>query len=125
MDPQEKYVGISHFLKNKKKFVFDNLIDNMVRRLPKWRGKTQSQAGWTIMVKNVLNTIHLYHMSKFKLPEETIKKIDSIQIRFWWNKPEKKSPFLTSFSGICKSYGDGGLNFREQRCSILLGDYIV
>ncbi|XP_026419685.1 uncharacterized protein LOC113315634 [Papaver somniferum] len=55
-------------------------------------------------------------MSSFKLPEDTIKKMNSIQLRFWWNKTGKKDFFLTCFSGICKTVDDGGLNFRDLWC---------
>ncbi|XP_026409828.1 uncharacterized protein LOC113304923 [Papaver somniferum] len=111
MEPEEKYLGILLFLNKKKRVSFNNLVVNMERRLSKWRGTTHSQAGRGVMVRNVLSTIPLHQMSSFELPEETIKKMDSVHLRFWWNKADKKVLCLTSFSSLCKTIDDGGLNF--------------
>ncbi|XP_026378836.1 uncharacterized protein LOC113273311 [Papaver somniferum] len=75
----------------------------------------ESQAGRSIMVKNVFNTILVHQMSSFNLPEDTINKMNSLQLRFWWNKKEKRGIFLTSWLGNCRTIADGGSTFRDLK----------
>ncbi|XP_026420596.1 uncharacterized protein LOC113316636 [Papaver somniferum] len=62
---------------------FEDIQLAFERRLGNWQGINLHQAGGTTMVKVVLNDVPMYQMSTFKIPKTLIKKLDSLQRKFW------------------------------------------
>jgi hypothetical protein len=58
------------------------LIDKVVRKLPRWKGKLMNKSGHLALVNSVLSSIVLYHMIVFTLSKWDIKKIDKIGRNF-------------------------------------------
>lgn len=52
--------------------------------------------------------------------------MNSLQLLFWWNKPAKKGFYPIAWYGICRTYEDAGLNFRDTSYSdhALLAKYV-
>ncbi|XP_026458937.1 uncharacterized protein LOC113359537 [Papaver somniferum] len=57
-----------------------------------------------------------HHMGIFKVPDATIKELDSIQRNFWWRKQDSRGFFLTGWAIINKHKQNGGMGFRDLKC---------
>ncbi|XP_026450861.1 uncharacterized protein LOC113350986 [Papaver somniferum] len=71
------------------------------------------QAGRTTMVKAVLNSIPTYKMSTFKMPKNLLRKLDTIQRRFWWGFKSNRGSNLIAWQNMCLSKDLGGLAFID------------
>jgi hypothetical protein len=64
------------------------LIDKVVGKLQKWKGKLLNKAGRLTLIKSVLTSVITYHMTVFPLSKWAIKKIDKIRCSFLWQGNE-------------------------------------
>ncbi|XP_026397119.1 uncharacterized protein LOC113291845 [Papaver somniferum] len=87
---EEKYLGLLFFIGRNKKIPFSILNSKMEARLTKWRCFNMSEAARSVMVRGVTNAIPVHHMLSFKLPDSTIKKMNSTQQMFWRRKRVKQ-----------------------------------
>ncbi|XP_026410885.1 uncharacterized protein LOC113306123 [Papaver somniferum] len=115
MNLNEKYLGLAFFIGRNKRVPFSNIVDKMKVNLDVWKEINLSEAGRTVIVKNVLNSILVYHMTSFKLPETTISSINSAQASFWKRKKNNKGLHLISNNNLCGHKHDGGLGFRDMQ----------
>ncbi|XP_026459145.1 uncharacterized protein LOC113359779 [Papaver somniferum] len=65
------------------------------------------------MVKTVLNVVPMYQMSTFKIPKTLIKKLDTLQRKFWWGYKSNRGLNLIGWHNMCISKDFGGLGFRD------------
>ncbi|XP_026461066.1 uncharacterized protein LOC113362787 [Papaver somniferum] len=85
----------------------------MEARLSKWSFINVSEAGRSVMIRNVTNSISVHHMSSFKIQDSTISKINSVQQQFWGNKKNNKGKHFIAWRDVNKSKEEGGLGFRD------------
>ena len=52
--------------------------------LASWKAKLLSRAGRLTLIKSVLNSLPIYFMSMFKMPQKIAKRIIKLQRRFFW-----------------------------------------
>ncbi|GJR86918.1 RNA-directed DNA polymerase, eukaryota, reverse transcriptase zinc-binding domain protein [Tanacetum coccineum] len=62
---------------------WDDVISKVSTRLSKWKIKSLSIGGRLSLLKSVLTSIPLYHMSIFKVPMGVLKKLESIRRNFF------------------------------------------
>ncbi|GJU33567.1 RNA-directed DNA polymerase, eukaryota [Tanacetum coccineum] len=62
---------------------WDDVISKVSSRLSKWKIKSLSIGGRLTLLKSVLTSIPLYHMSIFKVPMGVLKKLESIRRNFF------------------------------------------
>ncbi|GJZ61740.1 RNA-directed DNA polymerase, eukaryota, reverse transcriptase zinc-binding domain protein [Tanacetum coccineum] len=62
---------------------WDEIVDKMVDRLSKWKMKTLSIGGRLTLLKAVLGSMPIYHMSIFKVPMKVLQRMESIRSRFF------------------------------------------
>ncbi|XP_026398545.1 uncharacterized protein LOC113294369 [Papaver somniferum] len=84
MKENKKYLGSPLLIGRSKVKSFKEIQSAFERRLGNWQGINLHQAGRTTMLKAVLNAIPKYQMSTFKMPKKLLKKLDTIQRKFWW-----------------------------------------
>nr|GEZ34625.1 RNA-directed DNA polymerase, eukaryota, reverse transcriptase zinc-binding domain protein [Tanacetum cinerariifolium] len=60
-----------------------DVTEGMHTRLPKWKLKTLSIGGRLTLLKSVLYTIPIYHMSIFKVLMKVLQNMESIRARFF------------------------------------------
>ncbi|XP_026430302.1 uncharacterized protein LOC113326839 [Papaver somniferum] len=113
MSKNEKYLGYPLIIGRSKVKAFEDIQVAFERRLGNWQGTTIHQAGRSTMVKAVLNSIPMYQMSTFKMPKKILKKLDSIQRKFWWGFKSNKGFNLIAWKNMCLSKDLGGLAFRD------------
>ncbi|GKB86217.1 RNA-directed DNA polymerase, eukaryota, partial [Tanacetum coccineum] len=62
---------------------WEEVIGNLSSRLSKWKLKTLSIGGRLTLIKSVLSSLPLYHMSIFKCPMDVLKLLESIRQNFF------------------------------------------
>ncbi|XP_026377915.1 uncharacterized protein LOC113272265 [Papaver somniferum] len=86
----------------------------MDNRFANWNGSNMSEAARSVMIRNVSNAILIHHMTSFRLPDVTIKKMSSSQQKFWRNKKTCKGNHIITWRRVQKPKEEGGLGFRDM-----------
>lgn len=91
------------------------LIETVERKLRGWNGKMISRGGRLQLVKSVMSTVPIYHMSCFKLPKWVIRRLDRIRRSFLWGKTrsEKKGLSLINWEVAYIPHCWGGLGISD------------
>ncbi|GKE60295.1 hypothetical protein Tco_1510662, partial [Tanacetum coccineum] len=89
---------------------WDEIVDKMVDRLSKWKMKTLSIGGRLTILKAVLGSMPIYHMSIFKVPMKVLQRIESIRSRFFSGVDlNSKKSIWVKWSKVLCSKEKGGL----------------
>lgn len=92
--PSTKYPGLPIYLQRSKKKSFEDIRDNIWKKITGWKDKVLSQAGRTTLIRSVAASIPLCNMSTFLLPKTFCASLDVMLKNFWWGfKKEKKRNF--------------------------------
>nr|GEX74333.1 RNA-directed DNA polymerase, eukaryota, reverse transcriptase zinc-binding domain protein [Tanacetum cinerariifolium] len=62
---------------------WNEMIERMACRLSKWKLKTLSIGGRLTLLKSVLGSMPIYHMSLFKVPNKVLHRMESIRSHFF------------------------------------------
>nr|GFA62840.1 RNA-directed DNA polymerase, eukaryota, reverse transcriptase zinc-binding domain protein [Tanacetum cinerariifolium] len=62
---------------------WNDIVDRVRRRLSKWKMKMLSIEGRLTLVKSVLGSIPIFHMSMFKFPSGILSTLESIRCHFF------------------------------------------
>jgi len=90
-----KYLGSFVDEEPRSRKIFDVVFDQLQSKLEGWKTKFLSQAARIVLIKAVLTSMPLYHLSYFKLTEKEANKCDSILNNFFWgNHTGGKSPHM-------------------------------
>ena len=79
-----KYLGLPLHVRKLRKIDVQPLLDKVGARLLGWKGRFLSQAGRETLVKTVLSSQPIYHMTAFPEQKWLIKKIDRLRRSFLW-----------------------------------------
>jgi ABC-type maltose transport system permease subunit len=90
-----KYLGMPLFFGKSKSATFKDVLEKVSRKIERWRGKTLSQAGCTMLIKSIVVSIPSYAMSSFLLPISFSNSLDRIFKKNWWGFPKDKSRNLS------------------------------
>ncbi|GKD17169.1 hypothetical protein Tco_1206327 [Tanacetum coccineum] len=61
----------------------DEIIGKVSNRLSKWKIKTLSVGGRLTLIKSVLTSLPLYHMSLYKAPLGVLRDLESLRRKFF------------------------------------------
>lgn len=93
------------------------LIDKIGARLPGWKGRLMSTAGRETLVKTVLSSQPIYHMTIFEENKWLIKKIDSLRRSFLWRGETPNKVYgghsIINWSMTCRPKDKGGLGILD------------
>ena len=53
------------------------------KKLSAWKGKMLSVGGWLVLINSVLNSLSMFMLSFFEVPQEVLKKLDHYRSRFF------------------------------------------
>ncbi|XP_072054977.1 uncharacterized protein [Arachis hypogaea] len=67
------------------------IIDKVEEKLNLWKVKVLSKAGKLVLIKSVLNSLPVYYLSLYKMPQAVAKKLISLQRRFLWSKEDGRN----------------------------------
>ncbi|XP_026451664.1 uncharacterized protein LOC113351990 [Papaver somniferum] len=114
MKLSDRYLGVPLFLNRSKVLSFQPLIDQMQRKLDGWKEKLIPQARRAVQIQAVLNSVALYQMSCFPIPNATIRKLNTLQRRYWWgHHPNQKGLNPRAWNKIFLPNRFGGLEFKN------------
>nr|GEZ12969.1 RNA-directed DNA polymerase, eukaryota [Tanacetum cinerariifolium] len=65
------------------------VVDKVLPRLSKWKTKTLSIGGRFTLLKSVLGSMPIFHMSIFKVPSYVLKTLESIRSQFFNGQDHK------------------------------------
>lgn len=110
----EKYLGLPSFIgRKKKKESFDNINQQVWKKLLGWEGKLLSQTRREILIKAVAQALPTYTMSCFKLPSGLCHNIEALIRRFFWGqKADGHNVHWIRWEELCKLKSQGGLGFK-------------
>ncbi|GJX31621.1 RNA-directed DNA polymerase, eukaryota, partial [Tanacetum coccineum] len=89
---------------------WNDVIETMVARLPRWKLKTISIGGRLTLLKSVLGSTPIYHMSMYKVPKTVLHTMEAIRARFFngADNNSRKSSWV-SWKQVMASKDAGGL----------------
>ncbi|GJX23046.1 RNA-directed DNA polymerase, eukaryota, reverse transcriptase zinc-binding domain protein [Tanacetum coccineum] len=89
---------------------WNEVVDRVIARLSKWKMKTLSIGGRLTLLKSVLGSIPIYHMSIFKVLMRVLHRLESIRCHFFnGNDPQGNKPSWVKWKNVLASKEKGGL----------------
>lgn len=111
-----KYLGLPSFVGRSKRRVFGYLKEEASKRIQRWQVKPMSQAGKTILIRNVAQAIPSYSMSCFLIPKTLCQEIEQLFNNYWWRSgrtESQKGLNWVSWNNMSVPKSKGGLGFRN------------
>ena len=110
----EEYLGLPVLVERNKRASFDQLKQNVWKRLQGWEGKLLSQTGREVLIKSVIQAIPTYTMSCFKLPITLCHEIESLIRKFWWGqRGDRREILWVRWEDMCQHKDQGGMGFKD------------
>ncbi|GJX54884.1 RNA-directed DNA polymerase, eukaryota [Tanacetum coccineum] len=104
------YLGINIGDRMSRIKAWDNVINNVLCLLSKWKMKSFSIGGRLTLLKAVLGLTPLYYMSMFKVPIQVLKKLESILCHFFNGvDPNVRKMTFVKWNNVLASKEKGGL----------------
>ncbi|GJY01731.1 RNA-directed DNA polymerase, eukaryota, reverse transcriptase zinc-binding domain protein [Tanacetum coccineum] len=89
---------------------WQEIVEKVKSRLSKWKSKTLSIGGRLTLLKSVLGSIPVFHMSIFKVPSKVLHILESIRSHFFnGHDPGSKKASWVKWNNILTDKKRGGL----------------
>ncbi|GKD60161.1 hypothetical protein Tco_1297670, partial [Tanacetum coccineum] len=89
---------------------WNDIINHLIARLSKWKMKTLSIRGRLTLLKSVLGSIPIYHLSLFKASMQVLRRMEYIRSHFFNGIDHKDNkPVWVKWNKILASKEKGGL----------------
>ncbi|GJY30115.1 RNA-directed DNA polymerase, eukaryota [Tanacetum coccineum] len=93
-----------------RRIAWDEIIGKVSNRLSKWKIKTLSVGGRLTLIKSVLTSLPLYHMSLYKAPLGVLRDLEFLRRKFFNGADINEKRFsMISWNKILASKQKGGL----------------
>ncbi|GJU77019.1 RNA-directed DNA polymerase, eukaryota [Tanacetum coccineum] len=96
------YLGVKVGMSSSKRKSWDEVIGKISARLSKWKIKTLSIGGRLTLIKSVLTSLPLYHMSIYKAPMGVLRDMESFRRRFF-NGIDKNERKISMIGSVLRS----------------------
>ncbi|GJZ59966.1 RNA-directed DNA polymerase, eukaryota [Tanacetum coccineum] len=94
---------------------WDDIIAKVSPRLSKWKLKTLSIGGRLTLIKSVLSSMPLYHMSIYKVPIGVLNKLESLRRNFFNGVDSNERKFsMCGWKKVLASKNKGGLGVSNS-----------
>ncbi|WKA05140.1 hypothetical protein VitviT2T_023123 [Vitis vinifera] len=108
------YLGLPLGAPHKASSVWDGVEERVRRRLARWKRQYISKGGRITLIRSVLASMPIYHMSLFRMPKAVARRLDKVQRDFLWGGgSEVKKAHLIKWEAICEAKSNGGLGLRK------------
>ncbi|GJW23431.1 RNA-directed DNA polymerase, eukaryota, reverse transcriptase zinc-binding domain protein [Tanacetum coccineum] len=102
--------GVKVGMSPSRRKAWDEIIGKVSNRLSKWKIKTLSVGGRLTLIKSVLTSLPLYHMSLYKAPLGVLRDLESLRRKFFNGADINEKRFsMISWNKILASKQKGGL----------------
>ncbi|KAL6575261.1 hypothetical protein OROMI_012546 [Orobanche minor] len=110
-----RYLGLPSMVGRRKVETFQYVKEKLWAKLKGWRSKKLSKAGKEILMKAAAQSIPVYCMSTFLLPQTLVNELHRMMNAFWWGhgSDPKKGVKWETWEALCKSKREGGMGFRD------------
>ncbi|GJZ61623.1 RNA-directed DNA polymerase, eukaryota [Tanacetum coccineum] len=89
---------------------WNEVVDKVISRLSKWKMKSLSIGGRLTLLKSVLGSIPIFHMSIFRVPLSLLNSLESIRNKFFnGNGLRSKKVTWIKWSSVLAAQAKGGL----------------
>ena len=82
----EKYLGLPSLVGLNRRNTFNEVKENLAKKLFGWKEKLPSKAGKEVLIKAIAQTIPMYSISYFKIPDSLYDELTSMIRNFWWGQ---------------------------------------
>ena len=112
----EKYLGLPLLVGRKKQNAFNDIKEELAKKLAGWKEKLLSKAGKEILIKAAAQAIPIYTMCCFKLPDTLCEELTSMIRNFWWaQKQDERKLNWMSWDKLCMPKVDGVMGFKQLK----------
>ncbi|GJT12599.1 RNA-directed DNA polymerase, eukaryota [Tanacetum coccineum] len=119
------YLGVKVGMSPSRRKAWDEIIGKVSNRLSKWKIKTLSIGGRLTLIKSVLTSLPLYHMSLYKAPLGVLRDLESLRRKFFNGADINEKRFsMISWNKILASKQKGGLGLHplDRLIAVLYGN---
>nr|GFA17621.1 RNA-directed DNA polymerase, eukaryota, reverse transcriptase zinc-binding domain protein [Tanacetum cinerariifolium] len=111
-----KYLGTKVGGTMHRAIAWQEVIDKVKERLSKWKMKALSIGGRFTLLKSVLGSIPIFHMSIYKAPMHVLKELESVRRQFLnRHDPKTKKASWVKWSTVTSAKDQGGLG-KDRWC---------
>ncbi|GKB18971.1 RNA-directed DNA polymerase, eukaryota [Tanacetum coccineum] len=104
------YLGTKVGENMSRKHAWIDVVEKVSSRLSRWKLKTLSIGGRFTLLKSVLGSMPIFHMSIFKVPSSILNALEAIRSRFFnGQEPNCKKASWFKWSKVLTSKENGGL----------------
>ena len=82
----DAYLGLPTLIGRRKYDTFAFIKERVRKKMQGWKGKLLSRVGKEVLIKVVAQSILMYSMGVFQLPEKLCDELDTMCARFWWGQ---------------------------------------
>jgi hypothetical protein len=121
-----KYIGIPLHYQKFRREDLKPLVDKIIKRIARWRGKLLTRAGRIILIKSSPASMPIYLLSFFKFPKWAIEPINSQMANCFWDDYQgHRKMHLANWHLIFMSQEYGGLGIPNLKdlCNTLCYDF--
>ena len=86
----EKHLGLPSLVGRGKRKAFNQIKDQVSRKIAGWKGRLLSKAGKEVLIKAVAQATPTYTMTCFKIPDSLCQELNSMVRNFWWGQKENE-----------------------------------
>lgn len=109
-----RYLGVPLMHRKLRISEYEPFLDKIVKRFRSWAVKILSFAGRLQLLGSVIYGKVNFWMSTFILPQDCIKRIESLCTRFLWSETiDRSKGARVSWSTVCLPNIEGGLGLRR------------
>ena len=109
-------MGLPTLVGKGKKKAFNQIKDQVGRKIAGWKGKLLSNAGREVLIKTVAQATTTYTMSCFKLPNSLCRWLNSMVSQFWWGQKDKERKMeWISWENMCTPKVEGEMGFKDLK----------
>ncbi|KAJ4757006.1 RNA-directed DNA polymerase (reverse transcriptase)-related family protein [Rhynchospora pubera] len=110
----EKYLGAIMQTRGSAMKTGRMILDRMRSKLAGWKAHMLTHAGRLVLLKSVIMSLPVYHMTIECVPKTIIKQMNSLMAKFFWGKTDQSRYMAPlAWKSVCRTVEEGGLGVRD------------